>query len=190
MKSSWISNTKRAALVAALTLLTTGCGNESNAPSDGQIVLNAASLTFTNGNPDTGGCVGLDGTYIEGSSTGLDPTRIEVVDIFVLDIDGDPVGNADLELSIPFALNSTDGAVASEQMAIYDDSVTKGVFNVKVTGIGDPIPYITQTNELGRKTVHIYFEDSFSDCAYFGSMKVLSGVVSAQWEFDVGPAAP
>jgi hypothetical protein len=97
--------------------------------------------------------------------------------ITVFDSQGRPVGNADIEVGIDFAGNTTILGTVVTQLVDRDTGLV-------VSNIGDPIPYETETDEFGNKQFFVIFDVS-PGCTYGGQLSVVSGSLFQQSEFSI-----
>lgn len=166
--------------------LLSGCGNDSEAPVDGSIVIaiGASEWTvFDDPMDPTPACIGA---FID----------IEAITITVLDANGTPLGNVDIDVMVQLAGNTSAngaGLFGTGLVDLWDDfdgnnAITDntGVWqlNEQVSGSADPQLYKTQTGPNGTRTLFLT-ADLSPDCEYTASISVRSGTVFEALEFDV-----
>jgi hypothetical protein len=156
-------------VVPLLMAFALACGasesHDGPGPSDGSLVVSPPTRAITVGSPGAAPpCVGAD-------------LRTFDYLITVFNAEGVPVGNADVDISVDFAGNTTTaGAVVT---TLSDGGLI-------VSNPGDPVPYRTETDKFGNKRVQVTFDLS-PDCTYTGSLNVRSGNLVADSQFTVAP---
>jgi len=160
-------------LVLFISLLISGCGNDSRLDQFGSISISPISFETTTA--DTGGastCLGLSNVAVG--------YRELVFTISALDADTTPVGGVDLFIQLEWQGNNWNGI---EVLAMYDDENGNGDGVAdpaeKVTNVGDAVEYRTTTNPDGTKKIIVRKEIvSLGDCLFSGNFLVTSGAVS------------
>lgn len=132
-------------------------------PPTGSIVISPSSTNILVGAGP--GCLGMP-NHVAG------PYLISTFDAL-----GRPLGNADIRITLEHAGNTT--LVGPVVTALVD--ADSGVI---VSDIADPVPYQTQTDELGNKTMFVIYELT-PGCTYNGNMTVVSGGVLVQMNFTI-----
>lgn len=169
----------RKRLPARLLLLILGsalaaCSSEIS--QDGPILSNGsvavAPSTAALGQTGTTGCLGLNGFPTSVAATRLDTVTYTIT---TFNARGEPIGNADIGISLSFTESTVFGGIALT--ALVDD----GTY-VSFPG-ASPI-YETTTDENGTKQVTVFFETT-DGCSYDGTMFLTSGSVSADSTFTV-----
>jgi hypothetical protein len=150
-----------AAMLAACTAENTYDGP---VPSEGSLVIEPASITFSVG--PAVGCLGVT-------------TKIERYVISTFDEEGRLRGNADIEITVTFSGSTTiSGLVVTE---LIDPGV--GIVSTSAS----PVPYKTTTEgdgeNVGTKEMFVAYEVS-GGCQYAGNIMVTSGSVVTFSSFD------
>jgi hypothetical protein len=135
------------------------------APPDGSITISPSSFTATVDNPTMAAC-----------GAGATTFQTETFFITAFDAKGQPVGNADIGISLDFAGNTTPVGVP---LTFLEDP--QGTI---VSNPGTANPYQTTTDKSGNKTIYVTFTFS-QGCSYAGAMTVTSGSLFAQMTFSV-----
>lgn len=162
-------------LIAACTLLAvSSCGNDSNAPEDGAILVTPASQDFAVG--PVAGCTGVGAGGLE------DFTEYTIT---IIDTNGNRLGNVDFNIQVNWAANSWTGI---EVMRIYDDQVlgnNNGIAEAgeEVTSLGFPVAFDTSTRPDGTRKL-IVQRDLTTGCTYKGSFIITSGSLVVLSEFE------
>ncbi len=165
-------------------LLLTSCGNDSTAPSDGSINLAPTDYTLT-----TAAIAACPDVYPPASFITSDFT------ISVVDRNGNPLGNVDIEINASFSSNSSN---FYRRLWLFDDEAGNNDGDIRdptgtllddaelVSGIGNPTTYRTKTNSAGTKKIYIAVHADGS-CGFTGQITVSSGVLSNS--FDIAYTA-
>lgn len=142
------------------------CGAEDSqdgpATSEGSLVINPSSTTFGVGT---------------GASCNGSDVRLVTYVISTFDAQGRPLGNADIAISLDFAANTT--LIGPVVTALLD-----GDSGATVSALGSPVPYETQTDKVGNKTMFVIYDTS-PGCSYNGSMTVASGSLVEIMDFAI-----
>jgi hypothetical protein len=149
-------------MALALTACESSTSQDGPAPSEGSLVVDPISTTF-----GVGMGVGCDGSDV----------RFVLYNISAFDAQGRPLGNADIDISIDFAGNTT---LVGPVVTLLQDGDT----GATVSNPGDPVPYRTETDDIGNKTMFVVYETS-AGCTYNGSMTVVSGSLVTTMDFTI-----
>jgi hypothetical protein len=170
MRTLFVQTLRRGLSPLLLAGALAACGpNESQdgpVSFDGSVTISRTSETIVTGTVVAGACNGIDALGTPFITTG--PYIITV-----FDAEGRPVGNADLQITLELAPNTTFGGTPTTQL----------VDSVIVTNVGSAAPYNTTTDDDGTKQVFILFEIT-TGCSYAGVMTVVSGSVVTQLDFQ------
>lgn len=181
---------KKLILKLSVLLLTSGllsgCGNDSEAPVDGSIIIAIGASEWTVPDDPLDPSPACIGAFID----------IEAITISVFDGNGTPLGNVDIDVMVQLAGNTSAngaGLFGSGVVGLWDDfdgndAITDNTgawqLNEQVSGSANPQLYKTQTGPNGTRTLFIT-ADLSPDCEYTTSISVRSGTVIGFLEFDV-----
>lgn len=149
-------------VACALTACSAEDSQDGPATSEGSLVINPSSTTFGVG--AGAGCNGSD-------------SRLVTYVISTFDAQGRPLGNADIAISLDFAANTT--LIGPVVTALLD-----GDSGATVSALGSPVPYETQTDKVGNKTMFVIYDTSLG-CTYNGGMTVASGSLGEVMDFTI-----
>lgn len=152
------------ALLLAATLTACGPDQSQSGPAtfDGSLTVSPPSVAI-----------------VVGAGAGCNMSRVDQRDyvISVFDARGFPVGNADIGISLDYSGNTTvTGVVATE--------LIDGDSGAVVSNAGNPVPYKTQTDDSGNKSMKVRFDTS-QGCTYTGQMTVVSGSLFEVSDFSL-----
>ncbi|MDH5632428.1 MAG: hypothetical protein OEZ10_05470 [Gammaproteobacteria bacterium] len=148
------------------------CGNNSEAPPDGSILINPSSIKWD--------VVGDPNVCVSGTISHIHPVLITVKDGL-----GQPLGNIDIYVSLTWGGNNSWG----DFLFLFDDFNGDGLITADelVNTVGDPHEYVTTTEPNGSKTFYLGMS---TRCAYKGWLQVYSGSVFATAELEVTITEP
>lgn len=165
----------RLAITLALVALLGSCGNDSKIATDGTLLANPTSFTFTYGGtpPAGGGCAGIVGGV--GAFT-----QDLIIRVVSLDSSGNPTGKIDFDIDASFAENVSTGTALT---AVLIDGVL-------VSGVGDPVPFTATTDKFGELYITLRYDTTYdSNCVYAGSVTLSSGVQTILVDFAIEVAS-
>lgn len=148
-------------MAGALTACTSDISQDGPILSEGSLVVEPASISFS-----VGPAVGCLGTT----------THIERYIITTFNPQGQPIGDADLEISLTFADFTTIAGLVVTELVDGDSGAI-------VSTSANPLPYETKTGELGTKTMFVNYEVT-GGCQYAGNIMVNSGSVVTFSSFE------
>lgn len=175
-----------ALMLALLFALLSACGNQSDAPVDGQLLLSVEESKWEIGPP-----AACTGSYVPADYVGT-PFRVTVLDQFGL-----PRGNTTITVSAVLTNNTSNVPVVwllsdINEDGRFDDVDGDGSYDSNgLTTLSEEVIELFPTSGFRELTVNEYgYLDFFlmmdgAGCEYAGSVHISSGPLSALMDFSV-----
>ncbi len=152
-------------MASTLAACTADDSQDGPIPSEGSLVVEPASISFSVG--PAVGCLGVT-------------TVIERYVISTFDDQGQLLGNADIEITVTFSGSTTIAGLVVTELIDPD----KGIVSTSAS----PVPYKTTTEgdgaNVGTKEMFVAYEVS-GGCQYAGNIMVTSGSVATFSSFEM-----